>query len=316
MPTVPGLRSPYAKVGPLVYFGRMLDKIRLHTAGGLPSEYCSNLGEPRPFLFDARCCRFLRVAYADLQARTLQGGTDEEILAWAQQQSPSRTEDEINVWNRFMMKIGWRDDRHEILRQRIAEGGLDTLPIETFFDLIDYDEGRDPARARPWEPRSARIILLMGVSGSGKTTIGQALAQALGWPFSDADTFHPSSNIAQMTAGIPLDDLARAPWLAAIRTHIDDRFYYGENAVITCSALKEAHRAALMTHRPGLHLIHLKGSPALLRQRLETRTDHFMKATLLDSQLTVLEEPTEALTVDISPSPAEIVAHIRQHLGL
>ncbi len=150
MPSVSGLRSPYVKVGRLVYFGRMLDKIRLHAAGKLPAEYHANLGESRPNLFDARCCRFLGVKYAELAARTLQGGDDEEILAWCECSGPKRTDDECNTWNRFLMKIGWRDDRSAVLQERAREYGLAGKPIETFFDLIDYDEGRDPVAAKAW----------------------------------------------------------------------------------------------------------------------------------------------------------------------
>ena len=150
MPAIPGLRSPYAKVGRLVHFGRMLDKIRLHAAGRLPAEYQANLGDGRPNLFDARCCRFLGVRYADLAARTLAGGTDGELLAWAEARGTARNDDECNIWNRFLMKIGWRDDRSDALQARVREYGLAGHPIETFFDLIDYDEGRDPVATRAW----------------------------------------------------------------------------------------------------------------------------------------------------------------------
>src|SRR3954471_20419784 len=120
MPHVPGLRSCYALVGRLVYFGRMLDKIRLHAAGKLPTGYVENLGEPRPPLFDARCCRFLGVRYADLVEVVHRGASDEEVLAWAHANGTPRTDDECTVWNRFMMKIGWRDDRSPVLQQRIV----------------------------------------------------------------------------------------------------------------------------------------------------------------------------------------------------
>ena len=151
MPHIPGLRSCYTKVGRLVYFGRMLDKIRLHAAGRLPAEYVANLGEPRPFLFDARCCRFLGVPYDDLKTRVLAGGTDEELLVWAHARGGSRTDDDCVVWNRFLSKLGWRDDRSAVLRERVAEFGLTGRTIETMFDLIEFDEGRDPVRDRPWE---------------------------------------------------------------------------------------------------------------------------------------------------------------------
>lgn len=153
MPHVPGLRSPYAKVGRLVYFGRMLDKIRLHAAGQLPADYVANLGDAHlPNAFDARCCRFLRVAYADVRAQALAGENDEQILAWCFARGGARTDEECHVWNRFMMKLGWRDERSEAVRQRIAEYGLagKGLTIETLFDLFDYDEGRDPLATQPW----------------------------------------------------------------------------------------------------------------------------------------------------------------------
>ncbi len=146
MPNVPGLRSCYAKVGGLVYFGRMLDKIRLLAASQLPADYHRNVSNG----FDARCCAFLRVSHADLKTRTLAGGSDEEILAWAFERGGARSEDERELWSRFMMKIGWRDDRSPILKQRIAEYGLAGKPIETFFDLNEYDEGRDPVGTQAW----------------------------------------------------------------------------------------------------------------------------------------------------------------------
>ena len=148
MPPVPGLRSPYVKVGRLVYFGRMLDKIRLHAAGQLPADYVANLGESRPNLFDARCGRFLGLRYADLTAHTLLGGSDEEILAWAETRGTARSDEECAIWNGFLMKIGWRDDRSTVLRERVNAYGLEGRGVETFFDLIDADEGRDPAASR------------------------------------------------------------------------------------------------------------------------------------------------------------------------
>jgi hypothetical protein len=146
MPQITGLRSCYAKTGGLVYFGRMLDKIRLHAAGKLPADYHTNVG----IGFDARCCTFLRVTHAELKERTLAGGTDDELLAWAFQRGGARTDDECNIWNRFMSKIGWRDDRTPVLKQRLVEYGLVGKPIETFFDLNEYDEGRDPVGTQAW----------------------------------------------------------------------------------------------------------------------------------------------------------------------
>ena len=134
MPYVPGLRSPYDKVGRLVYFGRMLDKIRL------PEQPWRR----HPKLNDGRCCRFLGIEYRALAARTLEGGTDKDILAWAHAHGTPRTDEECVIWNRFMTKVGWRDDRSARLQQLVVEYGLVGKPIETVFDLFDYDEGRDP----------------------------------------------------------------------------------------------------------------------------------------------------------------------------
>lgn len=153
MANVPGLRSPYEKVGRLVYFGRMLDKIRLHAAGRLPADYIDNLGDAKPTVFDARCCQFLGLPFERVRQRTLQGGTDAEILAWAESQAPRRSDAECLIWNSFMMKRGWHDDAGSAarLRARVAESGLEGRPIETFFDYIDCDEGRDRLAERPWE---------------------------------------------------------------------------------------------------------------------------------------------------------------------
>lgn len=152
MPHVPGLRSPYDKVGRLVYFGRMLDKIRLHATGKLPPDYIENLGDQgEPTVFDARCCRFLGVAHAELAARVLQGGADEEILAWAEARGARHTDEECLIWNTFMAKRGWRDAAAARLQMRIEQGGLAGKPVLTMFDFLDYDEGRASAATRPWE---------------------------------------------------------------------------------------------------------------------------------------------------------------------
>ena len=153
MPNIPGLRSPYAKVGRLVYFGRMLDKIRLHAAGKLPPEYVENIGDSKPGMFDTRCCGFLRVKYDGIRKCVLGGASDAEVLEWAEKQGGRRSDDECYVWNHFLMKRGWHDPAENIqrLRQRIRESGLEGKQIETYFDYIDYDEGRDPVAARSWE---------------------------------------------------------------------------------------------------------------------------------------------------------------------
>lgn len=151
MPHVPGLRSVYAKVGRLVYFGRMLDKIRLHAAGKLPEEYVANLGDAQQNVLDGRCCRFLGVPHAAIRERTLAGGTDEEILAWVHARGTPHTDEECHIWNRFILKLGWRDERSAVLPERIRASGLEGKTIETIIDHIEYDEGRDPVAERAWE---------------------------------------------------------------------------------------------------------------------------------------------------------------------
>lgn len=148
---VPGLRSPYAKVGRLVYFGRMLDKIRLHAAGKLPAEYVANLGDSQPGMFDTRCCHFLRVAYDDIKRETLAGKSEEAVLAWAEERGGRRTDEECETWNGFLMKRGWHDAAAARLQWRLKEAGLEGRSIECFFDFIELDEGRDPLAGRPWE---------------------------------------------------------------------------------------------------------------------------------------------------------------------
>ena len=137
---VPSLRSPYAKVGGIRYFGRMLDKIRLHAANQLPAEYLANLGTG----FDGRALAFLWIEYPAVVERVKQGGSDSEILEWAFSQGRRPNTEEIEVWNEFMRKRGLRDDGSERLVQRKAESGFEERDdIQTFFDYIDADEGRE-----------------------------------------------------------------------------------------------------------------------------------------------------------------------------
>jgi hypothetical protein len=136
-----GLRSPFAKVGGLVYFGRMLDKIRLHAREQLPPDYQANLGKG----FDEYCVGFLRVDYNDLVDRVKQDGTDEEILQWAATNGRQASDSEIYVWNEFMRKRGWNDEVSETLKRRKKEAGMaGRSEIETMFSFIDADEGRSP----------------------------------------------------------------------------------------------------------------------------------------------------------------------------
>ncbi len=151
MPNVPGLRSPYAKVGRLVYFGRMLDKIRLHAVGQLPADYVANYGDslPPPLVFDARCCHFLGVTHAEIVTQVLAGKTDEQILAWCHDKGGARTDEQCDIWNMFLVKRGWRDEAAGRLALRIRENGFEQRnDILTFFDYMEADEGRDPAQAR------------------------------------------------------------------------------------------------------------------------------------------------------------------------
>ena len=136
------LRSPYIQCGGIYYFPRMLDKIRLHVTGDLPIDYQANLGGG----FDSRCLSFLWIEYPALVERVKEGGTDDEILDWAFNQGRTPSAEEIEIWNEFMRKRGWKDEMSERLAQRKRESEIpDRDDIQTFFDYIDFDEGRDPA---------------------------------------------------------------------------------------------------------------------------------------------------------------------------
>ncbi len=146
---IPGLRSPFDQVNGLVYFGRMLDKIRLAAAGKLPEGWRAMRGTTMKNSFDDRCCKFLRVDYAALEAETLKGGSDGDLLAWAFANGRQPSEEEIEVWNAFMTKRGWRDAGTQRLNERLAEIGLPSGTVQTMFEFIDLDEGRlQPGTAR------------------------------------------------------------------------------------------------------------------------------------------------------------------------
>lgn len=155
----------------------------------------------------------------------------------------------------------------------------------------------------------------MGVSGSGKTTVGRKLAAELGWEYFEADDFHPAANIAKMSRGEPLTDADRAPWLARIRAKMEDRAGAGASAVFTCSALKAAYRRVLTDGLPGVLIVHLHGDPETIVERVRGRRGHFMKAEMVRSQFEALEPPAAALTIDTRRAPEEIVARIREELG-
>jgi hypothetical protein len=140
---IPGLRSPYDRVGGIVHFGRMIDKIHLHRQGKLPPSWVAALGGAHGF--DGLCCRFLHIDYADLVAEAIKGGDDEALLAWAFQKGRRPSEEEIEIWNTYLMKRGWKDSSTERLHFRLNEAGLPLDAALTFFDFIELDEGR-PAR--------------------------------------------------------------------------------------------------------------------------------------------------------------------------
>jgi gluconokinase len=143
-------------------------------------------------------------------------------------------------------------------------------------------------------------FLVMGVAGSGKSTLGKALARQLEWDFLDGDDFHPAENIAKMTAGIPLTDSDRTPWLEALNLQLVSVLTANHHPVLACSALKEKYRARLLAGTDGVAILYLKGNYELIRSRLLARESHYMKEDLLQSQFDALEEPEEAVVLDIS----------------
>lgn len=157
----------------------------------------------------------------------------------------------------------------------------------------------------------------MGVSGSGKSTIGEQLATATGGTFFDGDDFHPPANVAKMHAGIPLDDADRLPWLQRLRQLIEEQATKPAPSVIACSALKRTYREILAPGGdPRVHFVYLQGSFELIAARLHARHGHFMPESLLRSQFDALEVPQDALTVDITPPPEAIVTELRGKLGV
>jgi carbohydrate kinase (thermoresistant glucokinase family) len=162
-------------------------------------------------------------------------------------------------------------------------------------------------------------VIVMGVSGCGKSTIGALLASQLRWEFEDADWLHPAANVDKMHNGIPLTDEDRWPWLAAIAGWIDQRRRSGGHAVVACSALKRRYRDVLIGDRADVRLIYLKGDEALIARRIATRHEHFMPRSLLHSQFEALEEPgpdENPVIVSIAPQPREIVAEILPALNM
>jgi len=162
------------------------------------------------------------------------------------------------------------------------------------------------------EPTSPLAIVLMGVSSSGKSTTGLRLSQLLGWPFRDADSFHPPANIAKMSRGIPLDDNDRWPWLDAIAAFIDAELAAHRSVLVSCSALKRSYRHRLVRDRTDVRLVFLQGSFELIAKRMAERRDHFMPVSLLENQFAVLEEPSAEENAIVVPVdlPVERVAQI------
>jgi len=163
------------------------------------------------------------------------------------------------------------------------------------------------------------VLVLMGVSGCGKTTVAEIIAQRLRWPFEEGDALHPPENVAKMHAGHPLDDADRAPWLARVADWVDARLDAGESGVITCSALKRQYRELIDRRGRDIEFVYLHGSRELIASRLAGRQGHFMPASLLDTQFATLEEPgpdEPAIRVEIGAAPEVIAAEIIDALGL
>lgn len=166
---------------------------------------------------------------------------------------------------------------------------------------------------------SATCLVVMGVSGAGKSTIAQGLADRLGWPWAEADEFHPAANIAKMSAGSPLTDADRSPWLAALRDWITAHAELGVDTIVTCSALKHSYRDLLRQARARVRFVHLSGEAERITQRLAARSGHFMPPALLASQFADLERLTadeDGVEVDLEQAPEQIITFTLARLGL
>jgi len=159
------------------------------------------------------------------------------------------------------------------------------------------------------------IIIIMGVSGAGKTTAGRYLAKELSWKFYDADDFHSAANKDKMSRGVPLSDEDRADWLASLREVLNQNIETNQSIVLACSALKQNYRNVLKVNNQ-VHFVYLQGSYQQIEARMKKRKDHYMKPGMLASQFAILEEPNDALTVEISKTPKEIIALIRKEWNL
>ena len=160
------------------------------------------------------------------------------------------------------------------------------------------------------------IVVVMGISGSGKSTVGQQLAERLGWPFHDGDDFHPAQNVSKMSKGIPLDDADRRPWLQTLHDALAEILKHGGNAVLAASLLKQEYRDLVLGDLPGVRLVYLRADPRVIDDRLQKRQGHFFQASLLATQLAILEEPTDALALSVDAPSVAVVSQIVEALGL
>ena len=158
------------------------------------------------------------------------------------------------------------------------------------------------------------IVVVMGVSGSGKTTVGRLLAQQLGWKYLEGDDFHSPENIEKMSNGVSLTNEDRMPWLARMKNEIDNCFENGSDAVVACSALQNHYRAYLAAGISTIRFVYLKGESAVIRERMKSRGNHYMKSEMLDSQFASLEEPPDAIVADIRKAPEDIVSQVESEL--
>ena len=172
-----------------------------------------------------------------------------------------------------------------------------------------------PAGGKASAAGAVNAIVVMGVSGCGKSTVGRALAQRLGWRFADGDDFHPPANVEKMRAGVPLDDTDRAPWLARLNAMLRESVAAGRPVVLACSALRQRYRDALAEGMSGLRFVHLSGSAELIGDRLAARRHRYMPAALLASQFATLEPPADALTLDVAEPVDALVEAIAAGLA-
>lgn len=196
-------------------------------------------------------------------------------------------------------------------RKSAADPGLSSFPAPG-----DPLRLRSPLASIHFEGKLVDVIVIvMGVSGSGKTTVGRLLAERLGWEFLDADGFHPPANVAKMQAGTPLGDADRVAWLGALRKALAARFADGRSAVLACSALREGYRRELRQAGEPVRFVYLKGDYPTIHARIAARKSHYMPPSLLGSQFETLEEPVDAITVPVELSPTDAVLEIVRVLG-